>query len=182
MRNNGGHISEKHHRRSIRLKGYDYSSPGYYFVTICTYQRIEKFGKVKDGEMILNPCGRIIHQIWQTIPEYHHQTDLDEFIVMPNHIHGIIIIKSFVGTEQCSVPTKPEFYGLLSKIIKSFKGICTKTIRNQFHDDQFAWQRSFYDHVIRNEKALQNIGEYIINNPLKWEFDKENPIHWENKK
>ena len=101
---------------------------------------------------------------------------------MPNHIHGIIIIKaSSVGTEHCSVPTIRKSYGLLSKAIKSFKEICKKTIRDQSHNGQLIWQRSFYDHVIRNETSLNRIREYIIHNPLKWEFNKENPINWKNK-
>lgn len=99
---------------------------------------------------------------------------------MPNHIHGIIIIEgnyndNIVGTEQCSVPTSMEKnYGLLSNIVKSFKNVVTKIIHDQFQDYGFKWQRSFYDHVIRDETSLNKIREYVVNNPLKWDWDKNN--------
>jgi REP element-mobilizing transposase RayT len=97
---------------------------------------------------------------------------------MPNHIHGIIIIDENVGTEQCSVPTQNHRYGLISKIVKSFKEIFVKQIRKQYQNYTFKWQRSFYDRIIRNEKELDNIRQYIINNALKWHIDNDNPKNW----
>ena len=171
-------MTQKIRRKSIHLKEYDYSSTGYYFVTICTQNREEIFGKIEFGSMKLNKYGKIANQIWKGIPNHYTNVELDEFVIMPNHIHGIIIIDENVGTEQCSVPTH---YGLLSKIVKSFKEIFIKTIHIQFEDYQFKWQRSFYDRIIRNDKELFNIRQYITNNPLQWELDNENPVNWENK-
>jgi REP element-mobilizing transposase RayT len=105
----------------------------------------------------------------EKIPEHYDNIQLDKFIVMPNHIHGIIIINSSGRTEQCSVPTKKiehdnKNYGSISRIIKSYKTVVTKTIRNEFRIHEFGWQRSFYDHIIRNEESLNKIREYITDN------------------
>ena len=169
-------------RKLNRLKEYDYSSEGFYFITICTKKMVEWFGKIEKGEMTLSEEGRIANNQWLEIPRYYENIDIDEFVVLPNHIHGIIIIKDaiFGRTEHCSVPTinKNEHYGTVSKIIKSFKEIVSKNIRKQCRNYDFQWQRSFYDHIIRNEKSLQNIRNYVINNQLKWESDKYNPINF----
>jgi REP element-mobilizing transposase RayT len=121
--------------------------------------------------MILNKYGHIANHFWNEIPQHYPNVFIDEFIVMPNHIHGIIIIANTVVTEQGSVPTK---YGLLSKVIKSFKSAFTKNINQQFPDNNFKWQRSFYDHIIRKDEALEKIRLYIINNPIKWNMDRNN--------
>ena len=163
-----------HHRKVNRLQGCDYSEVGYYFVTICVQNMIEWFGEVRDGKIILSEYGRIAEKIWLEIPKYYKYVGLDEFIVMPNHIHGMIIINDYdVGTEQCSVPTKRK-YGLLSKVVKSFKEVFVKTIRRQYNIPDFQWQRSFYDHIIRNEESLHEIRNYIRYNSSKWEYDREN--------
>ncbi len=180
-------------RKPNRLKEYDYSQDGWYFVTMCVKNKIECFGEIKNDKIILNEHGQIILKYWQEITSHYQNIFLDEWVVMPNHIHGIIIIenlvgaeqcseshifaKSTVGTEQCSVPTKAIArvdYGLLSKVIKSFKEISVKTIRKNLNDYDFAWQRSFYDHIIRNEKSLDKIRSYIYHNPPKWELDRNN--------
>jgi REP element-mobilizing transposase RayT len=179
MRNNiNQEISKKSQRKPNRLSGFDYSSPGYYFVTICAQIGSEMFGTIESGVMKLNRFGKIANQIWMDIPYHYSNAELDEFVIMPNHIHGIIIIDDNVGTEQCSVPTESNqnhHYGLLSKITKSFKEIFVKQIRKQYQNYDFKWQRSFYDRIIRNEKELYNIRQYIINNPLKWQIDNNNP-------
>ncbi|MCI0453895.1 MAG: transposase [Candidatus Dadabacteria bacterium] len=128
--------------------------------------------------MILNQYGEIAERYWKEIPNYYKNVEIDEFIIMPSHIHGIIILTGdynggIVGTEHCSVPTEKN-YGLLSKIIKSFKNAVTKRVHDQFQDYGFQWQRSFYDHIIRDEISSNNIREYIVNNPLKWDLDKKN--------
>ncbi|MCX5699193.1 MAG: transposase [Candidatus Omnitrophica bacterium] len=157
-------------RKTNRLQKYDYSQGGYYFVTICTKGRGEWFGKIENGAMVLNEYGAIAAIYWADIPKYYPGVGMDEWVVMPNHIHGIIVI-SPVGTEQCSVPTQRVS---LSQIIKSFKGVMIKRIRSEFGDIRFAWQRSFYDHVIHNETSLNRIREYIKNNPKQWDMDIEN--------
>ena len=179
-------------RKLNRWRGYDYNQFGYYFVTICIQDRIECLGMVKDGEMVLNNYGEIVLKYWQEIPKHYNDIELDEFQIMPNHHHGIIIIKTepvgmaqygalgSVGTEHCSVPTCPiptAHYGLLSKIVKSFKEFTVKEIRHKFNDHQFQWQRSFHDRVIRNEEELINIRYYIQQNPAQWAQDRNNPLN-----
>jgi REP element-mobilizing transposase RayT len=165
-------------RKTNRLRNFDYSACGYYFVTICTKKRVEWFGDIVSRKTKLNNYGIIAKKYWGEISKHYRNIFLDEFVVMPNHIHGIVVITknihindSTVGTEYYSVPTK---YGLLSKIIKSFKHVCTIEFRNTCNNYQFQWQRSFYDHIIRNEQSLFVIRQYIHNNPLKWQEDRNN--------
>ncbi len=154
---------------SLRLDDYDYSEEGIYFMTICTQDHKNFFGRIENWKMVLNDVGKIAEKYWKEIPKHYENVQLGAFVIMPNHIHGLIEITNSVRTEQCSVPTKKN-YGLISKIIKSFKNTVTKQIRTFFPD--FAWHRSFYDHIVRNDKELEKIHEYIIFNPEKWELDK----------
>jgi putative transposase len=162
-------------RKLNRKRGYDYSSPGAYFVTICVHGRMRKesvFGSISNGTMLLNEWGTVAERYWEEIPDHYDNVRLDEYCVMPDHIHGIIwIIGITVGTEQCSVPTviptvtPPARYGTLSKIIKSFKNAVTK------HIGQSIWQRSYYDRIIRDNDELYRIREYIKRNPKNWGND-----------
>jgi REP element-mobilizing transposase RayT len=173
-------------RKLNRWKTYDYSQNGCYFVTICIKGKMCLLGEANNNEMILNRYGDIVNEFWIDIPNHYNDVFLDEYIIMPNHIHGIIIIENnLVGTEQCSVPHRSvpkeaniRNYGLLSKIVKSFKESCVKTIRSQYQDHIFTFQRSFYDHIIRSEKSLIAIRQYIKENPLKWELNEDNPANW----
>lgn len=165
-------------RKLNRLRNFDYSSSGWYFVTICTKNRVEYFGNIVNGKMILNDCGKIVSNAWFDLPNHYSNCLLDEFVIMPNHIHGIIIIKNVgaifkspqITGEMNFAPTnyKPS----LSQIMKWFKSISTIKIRTINHI--FRWQKSFYDHIIRNEKSLCAIRRYIRNNPLNWEKDRNN--------
>ena len=169
-----------HHRRSIRLQEYDYSQNGYYYVTICTEHFIKYFGEIKSGKMQLSKIGRIVEQCWYEIPRHFYNVILGEMVIMPNHMHGIIIIDNPRGVPcrgvACNAPTnispKPKS---LPTIIRSFKSavsnICHK---NNF--TYFQWQRNYYERIIRNENELYIKRRYIINNPIKWEFDKNNFI------
>ncbi|MBI4683330.1 MAG: transposase [Nitrospirae bacterium] len=141
-----------HHRRSIRLKEYDYSQAGAYFVTICTQNRDCTFGDIVGREMRLNDAGRMVEIIWNDLPGHNDNIELDEFIVMPNHFHGIIFI---VGA--CSKPLKTYSARRINQIRDS-PGIPV-------------WQRNYYEHIIRNETELEKIREYIVSNPLNWEQD-----------
>jgi len=175
-------------RKRNRLKNYNYNNDGMYFITSCAQGRIEYFGKIKNEKMEYSKYGNIILKFWQEIPNHYKNVFLDEYIIMPNHIHGIVVIDSTVnlnsnkiatktvGTAHCAVPTvdNSKNYGLLSKIIKSFKEISLKTIRRDFNDYEFKWQRSFHDHIIRDEKSLQKIRRYIYYNPAGWEMDRNN--------
>jgi REP element-mobilizing transposase RayT len=161
-------------RKQTRLKNYDYSQHGYYFVTICAQNREQWFGKVEKGEMILNPYGKIVNECWDDLPEHYAHCSLDSFVIMPNHVHGIIVIDNdkTVGNGLKPFPT----HGL-SEMIRGFKTFSSRKINEGIKsDNKFQWQKSFYDHIIRGEKSLDLIREYIQNNPLKWELDRENPL------
>lgn len=171
-----------HHRQSRRLKDYDYSQDGYYFVTICTENKIECFGEIINGKMILNEYGEIANQCWLEIPKHFSDASLDEYIIMPNHIHGIILIATPMAVgAQNFVPLQQQWGnkfqhiipGSLGSIIRGFKIGVTKWCRQNNHE--FQWQKSFYDHIIRDEKSLDKIRKYIAENPLKWELDRSNP-------
>ncbi len=159
-------------RKSNRLRDYDYSERGYYFVTICTKDRKKVFGDVEEGKMNSNRCGEIVSQCWSELPGHYLNCSLDSFIVMPNHVHGIVVIndKNDVGNGSKPFPR----YGL-SEIMRGFKTSSSRKINEEINESRkFQWQKSFYDHIIRNERSLENIRAYILYNPLKWEFDIEN--------
>ena len=223
---------QKHHRRSIRLKEYDYSSEGLYFITICVQNKLELFGKIKNEEMILNEFGKIAHDEWAATPNIRENITLGEFQIMPNHLHGIIQINYSKGNPEdigkFKSPTQT-----IGAIIRGFKGAATKRIKallrenrlnninstgesqfgqkdqsqgkSQFATTQFAkkkhhtgesqfaptdiaptqfapiekiaptksiWQRDYYEIIIRDSRAYNNISNYIINNPKKWTEDK----------
>ena len=177
----------KHHRRSIRLPGYDYTQPGAYFVTICTHNREPLFGHVVNGEMVLNAWGRIVWEEWFRTAQLRPYEELfeDEFVVMPNHVHGIIWIvgDNNVGAQRRCAPTKPGGVtpnnvapGSLGAIVRAFKSAVTKRI-NALRGTPGArvWQRNYYEHIIRNERALNAIRRYIAENPQRWHLDRYNP-------
>jgi putative transposase len=181
------HNSDKHHRRSTRLKVYDYSQTGAYFVTICTKDRECLFGDIVDGEMRLNEYGTIVANRWDAIPNYIANVERDEFVVMPNHIHGIIVIRSDCVGAIHELPLRDETPNetrkyrrqmLLPKIIGRFK-MNTAKIINQIRNRPGypIWQRNYYEHVIRNDDDLNRIRQYIIENPMKWYEDKDNPAN-----
>jgi REP-associated tyrosine transposase len=162
---------EIHHRRSIRLKEYDYSQSGAYFVTVCAWKEECLFGEIKNGEMLLNKYGGIVRNCWDDLPNHYQHAQLDEFVIMPNHVHGIIVLK--VGAGFKPAPTKQ--YGL-PEIVRAFKAFSSRRI-NDIRDTCgiSIWQRNYYERIIRGEKDLHSIREYIRYNPLKWEEDEENP-------
>lgn len=162
-------------RKLNRLNTYDYSLPGYYFITICTHNRIPVFGKIKDDKVVLNEIGEIVQSYWQKIPTIYKNVETDEFIIMPDHIHGIIIINvgdaNYASQNNKNRNAKFAFPTdrskmLLSKIIQQFKRINTIEIKKLGYKN-FRWQKSYYDRIIRNEKELYNIRNYIKYNSLK---------------
>jgi len=162
---------------STRLKEYDYSQPGEYFVTICTHTHKCLFGEVINEKMILSNIGSIVKQYWEDIPNHFPNIELDAFVIMPNHIHGIIVIKdenNFGRDVQLNVSARisPK-KGSLSVIIRTYKAAVTRECRNKGLNG-FHWQPRFYEHIISEEKELHNIRDYIIDNPLKWYCDMEN--------
>ena len=187
-----------HHRRSIRLKGYDYSQSGAYFVTLCTHNRECLFGEIVDNEMILNNYGKIVYEEWFVSTKIRNEIQLfeNEFVVMPNHIHGIIWIDAddmkmndvvgaanvgtndIVGANGRSPRQRGPGQKSLSSFIAGYKSSVTKRI-NQIRQTQgtHVWQRNYYEHIIRNETELQRIREYIVNNAIKWENDENYLCH-----
>jgi len=205
---------QKYRRHSIRLKDYDYSKPGAYFITICTKDRKCLFGEIKDNQMFLNEFGEIAKDVWLEIPNHFPNVELDEFVIMPNHIHGIIIIQNAdVGAihelplqlpndelplqlpndelpQQMSNDELPQQMlndelsrqdnkiqrrkMIVPKIVGFFKMNTAKKINQILNTiGQPLWQRNYYEHIIRKEKSLQRIRQYIINNPAKWDMDME---------
>ena len=164
-------------RKHIRHKFWDYSSDGYYFVTICTKNMKHFFGEVQSIIMELSDIGCIVYEQWIKTAKLRNNVILDEFIIMPNHIHVVIqIFNPSVGT-HCNASLRNNRFGPqrnnLASIVRGFKS-SVKRICNQ-NNIPFEWQSRFYDHIIRNEKSLKNIRRYIKLNPLKWECDKNNP-------
>lgn len=174
---------EKHHRRSIRLKGYDYTQPGTYHITLCTKARQCLFGDVVKGEMRLNSLGYIAFTCWQAIPNHFPHVELDAFVIMPNHLHGILVITdAIVGTQQCCVPTVEQFgkpvAGSIPTVIRSYKGAVSKCINVICNTKSISiWQRNYYEHISRDQQSLGNIRQYILENPARWEDDPENSHH-----
>jgi len=179
----------RHHRKSIRIKEYDYTQAGAYFVTIVTYQRDSLFGDIDDGEMTLNAFGTIADECWRAIPEHFPFVELGAHVIMPNHVHGIIVIRAdesasngivpqHVGATHASpLPKQPRGPAprSLGAIVGSFKSAVTHRIGRE-HNATGIWQRNYYEHIIRDEKDLQCITDYIEANPSRWDEDDENPV------
>ena len=170
-------------RKSHRLQGFDYSQNGCYYITICTKNKKHYFGFVENEKMHLNCIGEIANKFWREIPNHFENVDLGEFVVMPNHIHGVIeiennvcrdaqIVRPKIGrTPESVVPTGWQ-KGCLGVVLNQFKRKCTIEIRKT--NSLFTWQPRFYDHIIRNENSFEKITDYIICNPAKWEDDEYN--------
>ena len=171
----------RHDRRSIRLTNYDYTQPGAYFVTIVTARRDHLFGEILNEVMCLNMFGQIASEEWYKTAEVRSYIRLmsDEFIVMPNHIHGIIrILNQPVGATRRVAPTKiphgPQA-GSIGAVIAQYKSIVTKRINEHRNTSGVSvWQRNYWEHVIRNERALDAVRRYITENPRRWDLDRYN--------
>jgi len=161
-------------RRSVRLKNIDYASTGAYFVTICVQYKRTVFGIVSGDSVILSSMGKKVEEFWLSIPDHFLNVSLDEYVIMPNHIHGIVLIRNEPSNDHQEKAFQKIPTGSISSIIRSYKATVTRHFRqNGF--TSFQWQRGFYEHVIRSEKAMNSIREYIHLNPRKWSVDKENP-------
>jgi len=193
-------------RKPTRLKDYDYSKGGGYFVTICTKNRMNRFGDIVNGEMVLNSSGKIASSMIAGITKVFNNILIDRFIVMPNHVHCIINIienlpvenaserritqssQTFIerltpnaamSSEMRSVDDTPNDRTkmLLSKVVQLYKSSVTKRVKKIEKSVYSLWQSSFHDRIIRNEREYGNIQLYIVNNPLQWELDIENNIN-----
>ena len=194
MKNSGveriGDAPKRRHH-SIRLQGYDYTRQGAYFVTICTRNRECLLGDIVEGRMHLSEAGRLAQAVWEDLPHHYPHVQIDVWVIMPNHMHGIIILteaqateddmqsgadpKTNVGAGLKPAPTAPTRHGL-SEIVRAFKTFSARRI-NALHNTVGTpfWQRNYYEHVIRNESALDRIRQYIVDNPARWPEDPENP-------
>ena len=166
-------------RRPLRLPGFDYSREGAYFVTICTWNRECLLGDVMKGKMRLNELGRVVHTVWDGLSDRFPTIELVSFIVMPNHVHGILLVGAAlalpVGGAASSAPTRFAST-TLGTVVRAFKSISAIGVNRLLsRSGQSLWQRSYYEHVIRTEKCLNRIREYIATNPLRWQLDRENP-------
>jgi REP element-mobilizing transposase RayT len=175
-------VTGYHNRRSIRLRNYDYSQPGAYFVTLCIHDRTQQlFGEIVDGEIRLNECGKIIRDEWVRSFQIRHELKIDEYVIMPNHFHGIIVIHDVPVGAYRHTPLQiqePEFRSPsknIGSIVRGFKSAVTKRI-NELRNTpgKPVWQRNYYEHIVRNEKSLFAIRRYITDNPLNWASDEEN--------
>ena len=162
-------------RKSIRLKNYNYAENGLYFITICSYKNQKIFGninQISNEKIILSKVGKIIQKHWFEIPEHYKFAELDFFVIMPDHIHGIILLDNGrIFAPDGINKFQNVISNSISSIIRSFKASVTKAVRQELNI-QFVWQRGFYEHVIKNEKELNKIREYIYNNPLKFKLEK----------
>jgi REP element-mobilizing transposase RayT len=192
--------AKRKHRRSIRWFAYDYAQAGVYFVTICTHRRQCLFGRVVEGAMELNAAGQAVAKCWRAVPVHYPDVMLDAFVVMPNHVHGILMILRDLGAtvganhypplptdepaaarddvganDDSPVPGRARGTSrTVGAIVRGFKIGMTKWMR-QNTDVRDAWQRNYYEHVIRGERQLSRIRRYIADNPANWMLDHENP-------
>ena len=188
-----------HHRRFIRLRHYDYSQAGAYFVTVCTQDRLCWLGIIRDGEVFRSGSGHVVQAVWQGLPARFPTAELDQFIVMPNHIPGVIIVGAqFIAPSPPeAAPSRPEASDVdhtpvargegvinhaptLGEIVRTLKAASARLIRKD-HVSEFAWQRNYYEHIIRDQADLLRIREYIADNPARWERDQlhpDNPSRW----
>jgi len=190
--------SDQHDRQSIRLQGWDYRRPGAYFVTTCTHDRVCLFGAVVDGRMALNACGRIVAEEWCRSPSIRQEIEMDAFIVMPNHVHGIVII----APPDAPRPITPHGYNIrvgthgraslrrrsddkrpmrparsLGAFVAGFKSVVTTRInRHRGTPGEPVWQGRFYERIIRTEREWHHVRRYIRQNPARWHGDRHHPI------
>ena len=195
----------RHHRRSIRLPGYEYSRPGAYFITVCTRGRQCILGDVVDGEMSLNKAGRAVRAAWRDLPNHYPHIELDAFVVMPNHVHAIIVLvdetahadvgAGFASNATEGGPETPSYrpgnsayerkpahshdhvrrHGL-PEIVRGFKTFVARCInRTRGTPGRPVWQRNYYEHIIRNDREWNAVRLYIRDNPQHWDLDRENP-------
>ena len=176
-----------HHRKSIRLDGYDYSGAGAYFISVVAQGRLCLFGSVVDGELRLNDAGKMVRRVWDGMPDRFPLINMDEFVVMPNHVHGVIFIHQPAPTTGATsrapaggrAPTRGA--PTLGDVVGAFKSVTTVEYSRGVREmgwqrfDKRLWQRNYFERVIRNDSELGRTREYIANNIMNWESDRENP-------
>lgn len=169
-----------HNRRSIRLKGYSYSLPGAYFMTIVTQGREMRLGEILEGEMVLSQFGCIVLNAWQELPRHYPNVELGDFVVMPNHVHGIVVLvddslcSSRGGSQTRPYDARPYEYHGLPEIVRAFKSFSARRINAiRGTTGQPVWQRNYYEHIVRDQVEWERIIAYIQANPKNWQCDDE---------
>jgi len=164
-------------RNILRLEGFDYSTSGAYYVTMCTHQKQHLFGRIADGKMYLNALGKIANQEWLKLKDRFTKINIDVYQIMPNHIHAIVAIgiDDDIDLESDKTITNPK----VTEIVCAFKSLVTRHYKQYCRENNIVpipklWQRSYYDHIIRNEDDLRAVADYIRFNPINWELDKYN--------
>jgi putative transposase len=161
----------RYHRRSIRLDGYDYRQAGAYFVTICTQDRECLLGQISNGEVTTTPAGDMVQTVWDALPQHYPGVDIDAFVVMPNHVHGIIVLTGQPAQAALSLPD----------VVHRLKSLTTTHYRRGVLEQKWLpfagrlWHRNYYEHIVRNDDDLERIREYIVQNPARWLDDENNP-------
>ena len=165
------HDPDRHHRRSIRLAGYDYNCAGAYYLTICTHRRGRLFGQIAGQAMLANPYGQIVAICWANLPDHFAHATVDTFVVMPDHVHGIVILNA---TQRQTLPIdtigpRGTVQGSLAAVVQNFKSVSSRLI-NQLRNTPAApiWQRNYYDHIVRDAADMERIRRYIAANPARW--------------
>ena len=170
------------HRRSVRLAGYDYRQGGAYFVTICAAGRVCSLGQIRDGLVVPSQSGEIAQAAWEAIPAHYGHVSLDAFVMMPNHLHGILLFAASVegadgrGTTYRAPTTERQFgvtqRGSLADVIGKFKAAVTREINRANGATAISfWQRNYYEHIVRNKDGLNRIRQYLADNPARWADD-----------
>lgn len=173
-----------HHRRSIRLPSVDYRGAGAYFITLCTEKKIAILGDVESDDIRLSPAGEIVEYEWRRSAEIRAEVDLDEFVVMPNHFHAVVLLSANVGAQGLS-PLRPDadrtprvLPRSLGSLVRGFKSATTTRINKLGRTPgRPVWQRNYYERVLRNERELAEARRYIANNPRKWALDPNHPAN-----
>ena len=174
---------DRYRIESARLRGWDYSSGAWYFLTVCTLGARPLLGSVEGPVVKLTAVGETAKRFWQDIPVHVPSARIDEFKIMPNHLHGIIEVGRATGGSHAPMGRRPSGErmadispekGSLSVAVRSFKSAVTRWCRG-IGDDDFAWQSGFYEHIIRNDESLSEIRRYILENPLRWDLEKNDP-------
>jgi putative transposase len=173
------------HRQGLRLKGYDYSQAGAYFVTICAHGKACLFGDVIGSEVKVNELGRKVQAVWDDLPVHYPHVATDAFVVMPNHVHGVVVLRDVGAGFKPARTAEPARTALrrhgLSEIVRAFKTFSARRI-NEFRETSGApvWQRNYYEHIIRDDADYNRIAEYVANNPQRWAEDSLHPTFTQN--
>ncbi len=165
-------------RKSLRLPQYDYSHPGMYFLTICYHDRESIFGAIDAGYMILNDAGKFVAHIWQSLPNRFPNLTLDAFVVMPNHVHGILFLDNPKSSPKPGAASgAPATRTSLALVVRAFKSQSTIGVNKiRMTPNRPVWQRNYFEHIIRTGQSLDELRRYILENPARWITDEENPL------